>query len=102
MHTAPAENATSSLAFSTSRSRFSVDVRSNRPARPEAARRDVRSHEALIDLKEVAARLGVTERFVRRLVFERRIPHLKVGRLLRFAPSELDAWLDDTRRDVAG
>jgi excisionase family DNA binding protein len=76
-------------------------VRSNRLTRPEAASR-ARSHEALIDLKEVAARLGVNERFVRRLVFERRIPYLKVGRLLRFEPSELDAWLDEARRDIAG
>ena len=47
----------------------------------------------LIDLPAVADRLGVNHRFIRRLVAERRIPYLKVGRLLRFDPVEIDAIL---------
>lgn len=53
----------------------------------------------LIDLPAVAARLGVTDRFVRRLVAEDRITFYKVGRLLRFDPAEVEAWLDRSRRD---
>ena len=54
----------------------------------------------LIDLPAVAARLGVNNRFVRRLVAEDRITFYKVGRLLRFDPPEVEAWLDRSRRGV--
>lgn len=53
---------------------------------------------SLIDLPAVAARLGVSERFVRRLVAERRIPHVKLGFLLRFEPDRIETWLDGSRR----
>lgn len=52
----------------------------------------------LLDLPAVAERLGVNHRHVRRLVAERRIPFLKWGHLLRFDPTELEAWLDRARR----
>jgi excisionase family DNA binding protein len=53
-----------------------------------------RRRESLIDIDEVASRLGVSTRYVRRLVAERRIAYLKVGRLLRFNTDVVDAWLD--------
>jgi excisionase family DNA binding protein len=40
--------------------------------------------EVLLDIDGLATRLGVTSRFVRRLVEERRVPYLKIGRLVRF------------------
>jgi len=46
--------------------------------------------QTLITLAEVAERLGVGERHIRRLVAERRIPFVKWGHLLRFDPSELE------------
>jgi len=52
----------------------------------------------LLDLPDVAERLNVNHRHVRRLVAERRIPYLKWGHLLRFDPAEIDAWLDRARR----
>lgn len=51
----------------------------------------------LIDVPAVALRLGTSERHVRQLVTDRRIPYTKVGRLLRFDPVEIDAWLDQNR-----
>jgi excisionase family DNA binding protein len=42
---------------------------------------------------ETARYLNVSERYVRRLVAERRIPFLKVGRLLRFRPHDLEEYL---------
>ena len=51
----------------------------------------------LLDIAGVADHLGVTERHVRRLVAERRIPFVKWGHLLRFDPSEIAAWLDHQR-----
>jgi excisionase family DNA binding protein len=52
----------------------------------------------LVDIDAVAARLGVQVRHVRRLVFERRIPFLKWGHLLRFDPAEIEGWLDTARQ----
>jgi excisionase family DNA binding protein len=46
-----------------------------------------------LNLLEAARYLNVSERYVRRLVAERRVPFLKVGRLLRFRPSDLEEYL---------
>lgn len=54
----------------------------------------------LLDTDEVAKALGVTPRHVRRLVAERRIPFVKVGRFVRFDAGTLDVWLDQQRVDV--
>lgn len=60
----------------------------------------------LLDIEEVAGRLGVGVRHVRRLVADRRIPYLKWGHLLRFDPLEIEAWLERARHpeqpDVVG
>ncbi|MGI8806312.1 MAG: helix-turn-helix domain-containing protein [Acidimicrobiales bacterium] len=55
----------------------------------------------LVDIAWVARRLGVSERHVRRLVTERRIPYIKWGHLLRFDPDEIEAWIDKRRRQAA-
>jgi excisionase family DNA binding protein len=49
--------------------------------------------ESLLTPQEAADRLGTSVRFVRRLVFERRIPFVKVGRHVRIAASDLDAFI---------
>jgi excisionase family DNA binding protein len=51
----------------------------------------------LLDIPDVAERLSVTERFVRRLIFERRIPFLKIGHFIRFEPTEIERWIVETR-----
>ena len=56
----------------------------------------------LMGIEDVAERLGVGVRHVRRLVADRRIPYLKWGHLLRFDPIEIDGWLDDARRPARG
>ena len=43
--------------------------------------------DKLLTVEEAAARLGTSTRFVRRLVFERRITYIKVGRHVRIAES---------------
>lgn len=55
----------------------------------------------LMDLPAVAEAVGVSERHVRRLVFERRIPFHQVGHLLRFDPDDLETWLAQARMPVA-
>jgi excisionase family DNA binding protein len=49
----------------------------------------------LLDIAGVAERLAVSERFVRRLVFERRIPFLKIGHFVRFDPTEIERWISE-------
>lgn len=49
--------------------------------------------DALLSVPEAAAHLGVSERFVRRLVAERRVPVQHVGRHVRVRLSALDRWL---------
>ena len=49
--------------------------------------------EPLLDIDGVAARLGMSTRFVRRLIEERRVPFVKLGRLVRFDPVEVEAWI---------
>lgn len=54
-------------------------------------------HTRLIDITAAAEHLGVTVRYVRRLVSERRIPYVKLGHYLRFDPAELETWIDRAR-----
>jgi excisionase family DNA binding protein len=55
----------------------------------------------LMSIDQLAQRLGITVRHVRRLVAERRVPCYKVGRLVRFDPDEIGEWLHDRRRPIA-
>ncbi len=56
----------------------------------------------LLTMDELAERLGVTHRHVRRLVAERRVPFLKVGRFIEFDPAKIVTWLDSSRVPVPG
>ncbi|MGB5756497.1 MAG: helix-turn-helix domain-containing protein [Acidimicrobiales bacterium] len=57
---------------------------------------------ALLDVGQAAERLGVTPRFVRRLVFERRLAYIKVGKYVRFELADLEAWLASRRVEALG
>jgi len=52
----------------------------------------------LMNYEEVAAYLGTSERHVRGLWQERRLTAVKVGRRVRFAKADLDAFIDRNRR----
>ena len=56
--------------------------------------------DRLLTVEEAAERLGTSTRFVRRLIFERRIAFVKVGRHVRIAPADLDAYVAAGRVDV--
>jgi excisionase family DNA binding protein len=56
----------------------------------------------LMSIDQLAQRLGITVRHVRRLVADRRIPYLKVGKLIRFDSDEIAEWLNSQRRPQAG
>lgn len=48
---------------------------------------------ALLTIPEVADRLGTSPRFVRRLIAERRIPYTKLGKHVRIAEADVDAFI---------
>jgi excisionase family DNA binding protein len=49
--------------------------------------------DKLLSPQEAADKLGTSLRFVRRLIFERRIPYTKLGRHVRIVASDLDAFI---------
>ena len=49
--------------------------------------------DKLLTMEEAAERLCTTPRHVRRLVFERRIAYVKLGRHVRIAARDLDAFI---------
>jgi excisionase family DNA binding protein len=48
----------------------------------------------MIGVDELASELGVTVRYVRRVVAERRIRYVKVGHLVRFERQAIDSWIE--------
>lgn len=57
-----------------------------------------RGRSRLLTVAEVAEILNVSSDYVRRrLVFERRLPYVKVGRHLRIDEQDLRAFIDDGR-----
>ena len=55
----------------------------------------------LIDIAELARWLATSQRHVRRLVEEQRVPYLKIGHYVRFDPTDIEAWLDQQRVSTA-
>lgn len=62
---------------------------------PDATQPDERRETlpGLMSVDQVADRLGTGRRFVYRLVEERRLPHSKVGRHLRFESADVEAYI---------
>ncbi len=55
--------------------------------------------EPLLTVKELCGWLKVKPATVYDWVYRGKIPHLKVGVLLRFRMSEIDQWLTDQRQN---
>jgi len=51
----------------------------------------------LLTIGEAAERMHMSERYVRRLVGERRIAFHRMGRCVRLAPADLDAFIEANR-----
>jgi excisionase family DNA binding protein len=56
--------------------------------------------DTLLTVDQAAERLGTSVRFVRRLIFERRIAFVKVGRHVRITSRDLDAFIAAGRVDA--
>ena len=48
-----------------------------------------------LDVEGAAAYLGASEALIRKLVLEHRVRHYKLGKLIRFDPADLDAFVRD-------
>ena len=53
------------------------------------------SPSPLITSIEAADRLGCSERMIRKLVQTRQVPFVRVGRLVRFRPEDLNRYVDE-------
>ena len=62
------------------------------------------SSDTLLNARQVADRLGVSERWVRDHATRRspKLPVVKLGSLLRFFPGDVDAFLEGQRDDHSG
>jgi excisionase family DNA binding protein len=56
--------------------------------------------DRLLTVEDAADRLGTSVRFVRRLVAERRIAYVKVGRHVRLDPGDVEAFIFASRVEV--
>lgn len=54
---------------------------------------EINNGTRLLDVPRAADYLTVKERFVRRLVDEKRVKYFKVGRYLRFDPADLEKFI---------
>lgn len=61
--------------------------------KPRTAK-EVNSGDRLLTVDEAAERLGTGVRFIRRLIQERRIRYVKLGKHVRIAASVLAAYID--------
>lgn len=70
-----------------------------------SAHRGVRSDESrpdeLLTAEEVATLLQVTPAWVYAETRRKRIPHLRLGRYVRYRKSALQHWMDDVERSSA-
>lgn len=51
----------------------------------------------LLTIEEAAERLSVTPRNIRHQIYLRRLPIVKVGRLVRIDERDLEAFIEDSR-----
>ncbi len=56
--------------------------------------KEVTTNDRLLTVEEAAERLGTGVRFIRRLIAERRIRYVKLGKHVRIADSVLTAYID--------
>ncbi len=54
-------------------------------------------HDELLTIGQAAEYLGTGERFIRRLVAQRRISYVKIGKYVRLQRSSLDAFIEAGR-----
>lgn len=51
----------------------------------------------LVKIQDIAEMYNLTESWIRSKIFQREIPFIKLGHLIRFDPVEVDKWLENKR-----
>lgn len=64
------------------------------PNPSKGAKAQVELFENFITKKELAQKLSVSEGLINRLMAEEQLPHVKIGRAVRFRLSDVLAWFD--------
>lgn len=72
------------------------DLAREDPGPPRSAASRLRP---LLSLDDVANFLGVSQKTVRRWMLSKRLPHVRLGRVVRFRQDELLRWIE-ARREV--
>jgi len=52
-----------------------------------------------LNIQQLSQYLGIKESTLYSLAAERKIPHYKVGRLVRFKKSEIDLWMESNKKE---
>lgn len=60
----------------------------------------IAQNKQLLNIQEVSWRLGVSVKTVYSWVNQRKLPHIKVGRLVKFDVADIDAWIAERKVEV--
>lgn len=60
----------------------------------------VGDHDRLLTIRDVAKRLSVSERTVRNLANDKTLRGLRIGRVRRFDPRDVDAYIESSKRSI--
>ncbi len=58
---------------------------------------DTRSDVGLLDRKQAAKRLTISERALHDKIKQNKIPYVRIGKFYRFLPRDLDAYIEAHR-----
>ena len=56
---------------------------------------DMNSFNKLMDINEISEKVGLSLSAIYKMIHQRRIPFVKVGRLVRFDPIQIKEWIED-------
>ena len=67
-----------------------------------APRRKAPGPVRLLSCREAASRLGISERLLWSLYNRGEIPHVRIGRCVRFDPGDLEDWIEHRKEGGRG
>ena len=62
--------------------------------------KELRQRKALIGIDEISDRLGVRPKTIYAWIHLRQIPHVKVGRLVKFDTEDVERWIEARKVSV--
>ena len=57
--------------------------------------------EKLLNIDEVSELIGLSQSAIYKMVNTKRIPYVKVGRLVKFEPSKIKLWIEKNSVDIS-